>query len=256
MCAKMRVDLRPLGFVVLTAFALFVMAACDRKPEAKLTSRVVVLGEADTDAAPDTVEVLISVVTQNRRALEAQQQNARKTEAVIAAVKQASGGGEPQISTSSYSLLPEYTYTSRMPSIIGYEARNSVLVRMTKLDNVGAVIDAATDAGANSIQRVNFTLKEVNPARDRTLAEATKRAYSKAEAIAQALGGRVTRIVEQQEAGAGSDRYMQDDVEKRRETSANLTGNMNAAMSQPTTPVAAGTLNVRSQVRLIVEIEK
>ncbi len=63
--------------------------ACSRK-EAQLT-RVTVTGDADTQAPPDTAIVVLSVVTQNRAAFEAQQQNARKTEAVITAVKEAAG---------------------------------------------------------------------------------------------------------------------------------------------------------------------
>ena len=49
------------------------------------------------------------------------------------------------------------------------------------LDNVGALIDAATVAGANSVESVDFTLRESNPARGRTLSEATKQAMTKAE---------------------------------------------------------------------------
>jgi len=97
--------------------------ACSRK-EAQLT-RVTVTGDADTQAPPDTAIVVLSVVTQNRAAFEAQQQNARKTEAVITAVKEAAGANA-EVKTSGYSLQPERNYTgSRMPTIIGYEAKNT-----------------------------------------------------------------------------------------------------------------------------------
>ena len=60
-----------------------------------------VTGESDSKASPDTAVVVLSVVTQSARALEAQQQNARKSEAVIQAVKQ-TAGANPEVKTSDY----------------------------------------------------------------------------------------------------------------------------------------------------------
>ena len=73
-------------FLLIALLAVISAAACDKKQE-RLVSRVMVTGEADSKAPPDTAVIVVSVVTQNKRALEAQQQNARKSEAVIRAVK-------------------------------------------------------------------------------------------------------------------------------------------------------------------------
>lgn len=230
------------------ALAISLFAACSPKPPPR-TTRLVVTGEANTQAQPDTAVLSISVVTQNQQALNAQQENARNTEAVIRAV-QASTGANPEIKTSDYSLQPQETYREdRLPSIIGYEARNSVLVTLGELNNVGAVIDAATKAGANSIQKVSFTLRDNNPARGQTLAEATRQAMSKAQSIAQALGGRVARVVEEHEGGADNRAYPDYEADDQ-------TANANMAYKRSVaTPVETGSLNVKSQVRLIVEIE-
>ncbi|PYS75791.1 MAG: hypothetical protein DMF66_18325 [Acidobacteria bacterium] len=138
-----------------------------------------------------------------------------------------------------------------MPRILGYEARNSVTVTTQALDNVGAIIDAATRAGANSVEGVSFILREGNGARGQALADASKQAMSKAQAMAQALGGRITRVVEEREGGF---------PERPESTDRVATYSMNANVSVAgdvtrRTPVEAGSLNVRSQVYLIVEIE-
>src|SRR5215213_10387934 len=83
----------------------------------------------------------------------------------------------------------------------GYEARNSVTVTLSDLTKVGSVIDAAAQAGANDVSGIAFTLRQDRQARDRALSEATQEAVSKARVIAQALGGRVVRILEVQEEG-------------------------------------------------------
>ena len=164
-------------------------------------TRVMVAGDSIVQAQPDTAIVTISVVTQNRRALDAQQENATRTDAVVRALKAAAGAGA-EVKTSGYSLQPQRVYKEgQPPTISGYEARNSVTITLGDLTKLGNVIDASAQAGSNDISGIAFTLRQDRPARDRALSEATREAISKAQVIAQALGGRVVRIVEVQEEG-------------------------------------------------------
>src|SRR5215212_4144789 len=185
--------------LVLAAAALACAASCSEKKEG-LRTRLLVTGESDSRVPPDTAVVVLSVVTQSTRALDAQQQNARKSDAVIQAVKQAAGAN-PEVQTSDYSLEPQRDWWGGMPRIKGYEARNSVTVTTQALDNVGAILDAATQAGANSVDSVRFILREGKEARGQALGEAGKQAMSKAEAMAQAMGGRIVRVLEEREGG-------------------------------------------------------
>ena len=230
---------------------MFSATSCARKQE-RLT-RAVVTGEANVQAQPDTAVLVISVVTQHQRALDAQRENARKSDAVIQAV-QTTAGANPEVRTNDYKLQPQYSYRdNRLPSIIGYEARNSVMVRMNDLNDVGAVIDAASRAGANSIESVSFILREGNPMRSQTLAEATRQAMNKAQSMAQALNGRVVRVVEEHEGGAANPEPETSFDARAREYYPAIAASV---VRRPIpTPVEAGSLNVRSQVRLIVEIE-
>src|SRR5262245_40381518 len=169
--------------------------------ENRRVTRVNVVGDSIIQAQPDTAILTISVVTQARNALDAQQQNATKTDAVVRALKAAAGSGA-EIKTSGYSLQPQRVYKENQPpTITGYEARNSVSVTTSDLNKVGTIIDAAGQAGSNEVSGIAFTLRQDRPARDRALSEATREAVSKAQVIAQALGGRVVRIVEVQEEG-------------------------------------------------------
>jgi uncharacterized protein YggE len=208
-------------------------------------ARVVVSGDATVRSRPDTALITVAVVTQGQTALAAQAENARKSEAVVRAVRAAAGAGA-EVETSGYSLQPQYTYRQNEPPLIqGYQARNGVNVTMGDLSKVGAVIDAATAAGANNVDNLSFTLRQDRPARDQSLAEATRAAVRKAQVIAQALGGRVTRIIEVQEA-----------TDQPRPVPVYKTEMMARAVSSDAaqTPVEIGTLDIRSQVQLVVEI--
>ena len=214
----------------------------EQAAETRRVTRVMVSGDSIVQAQPDTAILNISVVTQAKQALEAQQQNAIKSDAVVRALK-AAVGSSAEVKTSGYSLQPQRVYKEgQPPNISGYEARNSVTVTLSDLSKVGAVIDAAGQAGANDVGGISFTLRQDRPAKDSALKEATREAVSKAQVIAQALGGRVTRIVEVQEEGFQrppqpiyAETFMKRD--------------------NVSTPVEVGSLEISSRVQLTAEIE-
>jgi len=238
--------MKRIGSMLLTiaCLSLLLATACSKKPNR--TTKVTVAGEALTKVEPDAAVVVLSVVTQNTQAITAQQENARKSEAVAAAIRN-TAGSTAEIKTSDYSLQPQYDYRdNKLPKIVGYNARNSVIVTMSELKNVGAVIDAASTAGANSIDNVSFILRQTSPARGQALADATHQAMNKAQSIAQALGGRVSRVLEENESATVAG-------ERMMEYQANTTYAGVARNSD--TPIISGQLSIRSNVQLIVEIE-
>ena len=210
-------------------------------------TRVVVSGDALVQAQPDTAIITIAVVTQNASASEAQAENASKTEAVVRAVRAAAGPGA-EVKTSGYSLQPQYVYREGAePRISGYTARNAVTVTLNELPRVGAVIDAATRAGANNVDNLAFTLRRDQEARNQALAEATREALGKARLLAQTLGGRVVRIVEVQEGGTAVRPPIP--LYAKAEMRGAVAGDAAAQ-----TPIEIGTLDIRSEVQLVVEI--
>lgn len=212
----------------------------------KRMTRVVVSGDSIVQAQPDTATITISVITQNKSALSAQAENANRSDMVVRAVKAAAGAGA-EVKTSGYSVQPMTVYKENQPpTITGYQASNSVTVTMSDLVKVGAVIDAASQAGANNINGVSFTLRKDRPAKDQALADATRAAVGKAQTIAQALGGRVARILEVQEAGVTPRPIYDADYGRNR---------MMAQSAAAPTPIEVGTLDITSQVQLIAEIE-
>ncbi|HZN06713.1 MAG TPA: SIMPL domain-containing protein [Pyrinomonadaceae bacterium] len=231
--------------MILTIGAATVHAQTPATPgasDARRATRVTVGGDSIVQAQPDTAILTISVVTQARRAIDAQQDNATKSDAVVKALK-AAAGPDAEVKTSGYSVQPQRVYRENQPpTITGYEARNTVTVTMSDLNKIANVIDASSQAGANDIAGISFTLRKDRPARDRAMAEATREAMSKAEVIATALGKRVVRIVEVQEEGFQrppqpvyqAEAFMRD---------------------KAATPIEVGSLDITSRVVLIAEVE-
>ena len=207
----------------------------------KRLTKIIVSGDGRVSAKPDTATVSVSVVTQNRSATEAQSQNAALTDAVLTAVKRAAGNGA-EVKTSGYSLIPQRVYKENLPPTInGYEARNGISVTLRDLTKVGAVIDAATGAGANNIDGIAFSLRDDRQARNQALSEAAREALGKASALAQTLGGRVVRIAAVEESGSPPRPVLYAQQE--------------AFAAKTDTPIEVGALEINSQVRLEAEIE-
>lgn len=233
-----------LAIILAATTALQAQEARTTTPnDSKRFTRVAVGGDSIVKAQPDTAILTVSVVTQAKLALEAQQQNAARTDAVVRALKDAAGV-DAEVKTSGYSLQPQRIYRENQPpTITGYEVRNSVTVTMSDLPRVGNLIDAAAQAGSNEITGISFTLRQDRPARDQALREATREAMSKAQVVAQALGGRVVGIAELHEEGFQRPPIpaFQSEAFLKQDTVA--------------TPIEIGALDITSRVQLVALIE-
>jgi uncharacterized protein len=204
-----------------------------------------VTGQARVSETPDRVYIDIGVTTQARKSEAAASQNAARLSAVIAAVKRAAGSGA-QLTTTEYSISPDYSYPPHgAATITGYTASNVLQVRLDDLRKIGAVLDAATQAGSNNVQDIRFALRDEQAPRTQALRAAALDARQDAQALADALGLRVVRVLSVNEQGPAvvppPRIYMQARVFAQ-------------AQAAPSTPVERGTIAVSASVTLTVEV--
>lgn len=199
-------------------------------------------GEATLSAKPDRAVVDIGVVSQATTAAAAAAQNAKQTTAVLADLDRVLGPGK-KLRTTSYSVQPNYQTAKpgSTPTISGYTATNTVEVTLDDLDLVGKVLDAATGAGANVIQRLQYELKDPSSVHAQALREAAEKAKAAAEAIAAGLGVKVVRILSSEEQVGGGAVFGSQRV------------SLAVAPITPT-PVEAGTIDVTATVTVRAEI--
>ena len=154
-----------------------------------------VSAHGETHRAPDVAQISAGVVTQNIDANAAMRANAQRMSAVIASLKKA-GIAERDMQTSSISLSPQYKYgENQPPTITGYQASNTVNVRLRELGKAGDVLDALVKQGANQINGPTFTLDKPEIAMDEARNDAVKNAQARANLYAAATGLKVRRIV-------------------------------------------------------------
>jgi hypothetical protein len=155
----------------------------------KVTRTVSVTGSGKAILTPDIAYVTIGVHTENKNASEAVSANNSQTEKVIAAIKQ-QGVDEKDIQTTNFSIYPQQQYdpNGKPTGEITYIVDNSVYVTIRDLDKVGDVLDAAVQAGANSISGIQFDVADKTEALSEARQAAVNDARAKAEELATAAG--------------------------------------------------------------------
>jgi len=124
------------------------------------------------------------------------QQQANETVAGIYAALVQAGLDEKNISTNYFFMSPRYDYSDGTEKIVGYSINNSLTIVTDEIDKIGAYIDAAFAAGANTFDSINFTVKDDSDARKQALELAVQDARAKADVIAAASGMGLESVVE------------------------------------------------------------
>jgi uncharacterized protein YggE len=146
---------------------------------------ITVVGQGTSYGQPDQATVVVGVDTFAPTVEEATTQNQATLDSVMAALE-AAGIAPEDIQTTNYSLYAEQIYGDRGPEgIAGYRVSNQVNVKIRDISVVGDVLAAVTEAGANAIYGVNFTVADPAAleaeARASAMEDAAKRAQSLAE---------------------------------------------------------------------------
>ena len=203
--------------------------------------QIVVTGEGVVKATPDQAWVSIGSETRSKISKDAQQRNAEAMTAVIQKIM-SFGIQKDAIKTTAIDLQMEFDYANGKQTPRGYVARNTVEVRVDELPKLGDVLDAVVNSGATNLHGVRFDVKQRDQLEAAALQTAVKNASAKAQAIAQGSNRAVDRILKIEEVSSGG-----GPVPMMRQ--------MAMARADTATPVEAGELEIRAQVRLVVAMK-
>lgn len=175
----------------------------DRQPTTVSPGTISVTGEGKIAVSPDIAEMSFGVTTGVQTTAKAASDTvAADMQKILAAVK-ATGVLDKDITTESFQLSPSYDWTDGRQRLRGYEASQSLRVKVRDLDKVGDVLTAATDNGANQAGGVSFTLDNPEGKKDEARTEAIADAKKKAENLAKQLGQTLGDVQSFSENGGG-----------------------------------------------------
>ena len=183
-----------LGMSLMTAcsgdaFARSNTQVSQSDPDQKVTRTINVNGSGKAYLTPDIAYVNIGVHTENKDASEAVSTNNQKSQKVIDTLLN-QGIDEKDIQTTNFSIYPQQQYDAqgKPTGEIIYQVDNSVIVTLRDIESVGKVLDAVVQAGANSINSVEFDIADKTEALSRAREAAVQDAKGKAEELASAAG--------------------------------------------------------------------
>ena len=156
------------------------------------TDAVTVTGTGSVSAVPDRAEISAGVESRAPTAKAALAANAAAMRKVIDELRDRGG---KDVTTQTVSLSTSFDQNGQ-PN--GFVATN-VASAKTTLDGAGALIDAAVEAGANTVYGPSLSRSDAEELYRDALEEAVADAKERAEVLAKAAGrklGRVTTIVE------------------------------------------------------------
>lgn len=227
-------------------FLVFILAGISASHAQEIISTtgppaIRVHGEATVSAEPDQAQFDIGVVTQAASAKAATDENAAQTSALVGQLRTLVPRSD--IKTVNFSVNPNYRYPKEgaPAAITGYTANNTVRLLLNDISMLEQIIEVATKSGANSINRLAFSLRDEKAVRARALANAAAQAQSGAEALAATLKLRLGRLLRVEEGQPVI-------ISPAREIS------FAKAESTEIMPISPGTIDVHADVNLTYEI--
>jgi hypothetical protein len=182
------------------ATAIFFTVGGQTPPAAQAQSEtaprtITVIGEGLASAAPDTAIVNIGVEVGDPEVKTASDQAAAQMQAVMTALA-GEGVAPKDIQTSYYSLYVDRPYTpDGQPGQPTYRVSNTMQVTIRQLDQVTQILSAAIEAGANTINSVDFQLSKTVDLRSEARARAVTDAETRAAELAKLTGVAVGEVV-------------------------------------------------------------
>jgi len=180
--------------------------AAAQQPQADDDERVrtvSVTGTGEVHVVPDRAVVRLGVQTEAEAASDALTQNNRLMQALIAALQE-DGIALEDIQTRVVQLQPQREQPVEprqgVGEVIGYLATNIVEVTVRDLQNLGATIDAAVQAGGNTVQGISFQVSDPGQAVREARLAAMRDATMAAEQLAMLAGAALGEVLTISEA--------------------------------------------------------
>jgi uncharacterized protein len=203
-------------------------------------------GEGKIMAAPDIAMLALGVQTQQSNVADAQRQAADAMSKMVSVIK-GKGVADKDIQTQGYNISQVTRWDSKgnIQVIVGYSVTNTMVIKIRKLEDTGSIIDAAANAGGDSIRvnSISFGIDDPKNYQKQARELAIKDAMEKAKQIASVSGVRLGRIV-----------YINESIPYTPSPVVNFSKMDSAGAAQsPVTPVSGGELTVTVDIQMVYD---
>jgi len=211
--------------------------------EAAAGGVITVNSRESVNVVPDMAEIVIGVTNQDPDAKACQEKNSESVTALIETLKSMEIA-EKSIQTTNYSLSTQNDWNDN-GQIIGYEMTTELTVGDIELKQVGDILEAAVNAGANEIRSVSYLSSQYDLSYQKALQLAVEKAGEKARVLAEAGGATLGPVAEITE--------YTDNQEARYQN--NSTSVMREEMSAGAADMMPGKISIEANISVAFEIQ-
>jgi len=180
--------------------------------EFEAQNTVTVFGEGEIYAKPDLAIVDFSVKSEAKTVNSAMEDNTKKMNGVITAIKTL-GIEDKDLKTTSFNISPHYEWyyqetclyppcPSGQRVLVGYDVSQTLEVKIRNMTKIGDIIQGATSAGSNQAGDLQLTIDNQNEVLRQAREQAIEKAKNKAKELSSQLGVKLVRIINFSESGA------------------------------------------------------
>lgn len=170
--------------ILLAAIAI----AAQEHPTLNAPPNTVYVGaDGKFEAAPDTAVIQFNISVQEDSSQAAYEHESREVEQVRQILR--NNGIEPKAANLGFlSVQPQYDWKNARHKVIGYRVTTDVTLKLKDFSKVGPVTQQLADANVSETQTLNYTLENVDDAKNKAVEDAYRRARNSAETLARASG--------------------------------------------------------------------
>jgi uncharacterized protein YggE len=176
-----------LSFLLLVLMST--VATAQEHPNVTAQPNTVYVGaDGKFEAAPDTALLQFNIAAQEDTS-SAAFQHASKEADQVRHVLQANGVEAKAANFSFLSVQPVYDPKNPKHKIIAYRVSSDVNLKLKDFSKVGPITQQLADADVSESQTLNYTLEDIDDAKNKAVEDAYRHARASAETLARA-GGR------------------------------------------------------------------
>ena len=171
--------------IVLLGVILLVSIGAGEPGQQATPRLITVTGQSEVNVVPDEVVITLGVETLDKKLSAAKTQNDASVKKILALAPQYQIEAK-YVQTSQISIYPRYQGGSWGGSnFIGYEVEKTIVFILKDVSKFEEFLSGVLEAGANSVQGIQFRTTELRKYKDQARAMAVKAAKEKAVAKAQ-----------------------------------------------------------------------
>jgi uncharacterized protein len=177
------------ALIFLTLIMLTTNCALGQEhPAVTAQSNTVYVGaDGKYEAAPDTAQIQFYVSVQEDTSQAAFQRGSKEVEQVRQVLR--ANGIEPKAANIGFlSVQPVYDWKNPKQKLIGYRVSTDVMLKLKDFSKIAPITQQLADANVSENQTLNYTLENMDDAKNRAVEDAYRRAHNSAETLARASG--------------------------------------------------------------------